>query len=85
MAAVTAVTRWRLLLVLSTAALGAAGAPQPPNILLLLMDDVSVGWAGLREGCARAAVGRRGGSAGAAGGGAAPGPAEATARAMKPR
>lgn len=45
MAAVTAVTRWRLLLVLSTAALGAAGAPQPPNILLLLMDDM--GWGDL--------------------------------------
>ncbi|XP_014692062.1 N-acetylgalactosamine-6-sulfatase isoform X1 [Equus asinus] len=45
MAAVTAVTRWRLLLVLSAAALGAAGAPQPPNILLLLMDDM--GWGDL--------------------------------------
>ncbi|XP_030884817.1 N-acetylgalactosamine-6-sulfatase [Leptonychotes weddellii] len=39
MAPVAAVTRWRLLLVLSAAGLGAVGAPKPPNILLLLMDD----------------------------------------------
>lgn len=43
MAAVAAATRWRLLLVLSAAGLGVTGAPQPPNILLLLMDDVSAG------------------------------------------
>lgn len=43
MAAVAAVMRWRLLLVLSAAGLGALGVPQPPNILLLLMDDVSAG------------------------------------------
>uniref|UniRef100_A0A2K6CPX7 Galactosamine (N-acetyl)-6-sulfatase n=1 Tax=Macaca nemestrina TaxID=9545 RepID=A0A2K6CPX7_MACNE len=36
MAAVVAATRWwRLLLVLSAAGMGASGAPQPPNILLL--------------------------------------------------
>ncbi|PNJ12514.1 GALNS isoform 1 [Pongo abelii] len=41
MAAVVAATRWwRLLLVLSAAGMGASGAPQPPNILLLLMDDI---------------------------------------------
>lgn len=45
MAAVAAVMRWRLLLALSAAGLGALGVPQPPNILLLLMDDVSAGWA----------------------------------------
>ncbi|XP_058384453.1 N-acetylgalactosamine-6-sulfatase isoform X1 [Diceros bicornis minor] len=45
MAAVAEVTRWRLLLVLSVAALGATGAPRPPNILLLLMDDM--GWGDL--------------------------------------
>ncbi|TEA40448.1 hypothetical protein DBR06_SOUSAS30610031 [Sousa chinensis] len=45
MAAVAAATRWRLLLVLSAAGLGATGAPQPPNILLLLMDDM--GWGDL--------------------------------------
>ena len=42
MAAVAVATRWWLLLVLSAAELGVTGAPQPPNILLLLMDDVSV-------------------------------------------
>lgn len=41
MAPVAAVTRWRLLLVLSAAGFGAMGTPKPPNILLLLMDDVS--------------------------------------------
>uniref|UniRef100_A0A8C6EHW1 GALNS n=1 Tax=Microcebus murinus TaxID=30608 RepID=A0A8C6EHW1_MICMU len=42
MVAVAAATRWRLLLVvLSALGMGAASAPQPPNILLLLMDDVS--------------------------------------------
>lgn len=45
MAAVAAAMRWRLLLVMSVAVLGASGTPQPPNILLLLMDDVSSGWA----------------------------------------
>uniref|UniRef100_H9H5I9 N-acetylgalactosamine-6-sulfatase n=1 Tax=Macaca mulatta TaxID=9544 RepID=H9H5I9_MACMU len=46
MAAVVAATRWwRLLLVLSAAGMGASGAPQPPNILLLLMDDM--GWGDL--------------------------------------
>ncbi|XP_029094561.1 N-acetylgalactosamine-6-sulfatase isoform X20 [Monodon monoceros] len=45
MAAVAAATRWRLLLVLSAAGLGVTGAPQPPNILLLLMDDM--GWGDL--------------------------------------
>lgn len=47
MAAVAAaIRRWwllLLLLVLSAAELGASGTPQPPNILLLLMDDVSTG------------------------------------------
>lgn len=43
MASAAAMTRWRLLLVLSAAAPGTTGAPQPPNILLLLMDDVSAG------------------------------------------
>lgn len=52
MAAVAAVMRWRLLLALSAAGLGALGVPQPPNILLLLMDDVSAGWAP-GERCAR--------------------------------
>lgn len=42
MAAVAVATRWWLLLVLSAAELGVARALQPPNILLLLMDDVSV-------------------------------------------
>uniref|UniRef100_A0A452SMF2 N-acetylgalactosamine-6-sulfatase n=1 Tax=Ursus americanus TaxID=9643 RepID=A0A452SMF2_URSAM len=36
---------WRLLLVLSAAGFGAVGAPKPPNILLLLMDDM--GWGDL--------------------------------------
>ncbi|KAJ8785951.1 hypothetical protein J1605_006911 [Eschrichtius robustus] len=45
MAAVAAATRWRLLLVLSAAGLRVTGAPQPPNILLLLMDDM--GWGDL--------------------------------------
>ncbi|ELK00504.1 N-acetylgalactosamine-6-sulfatase [Pteropus alecto] len=45
MEAVAAVMRWRLLLVLSAAGLGALGVPQPPNILLLLMDDM--GWGDL--------------------------------------
>ncbi|KAF4010635.1 hypothetical protein G4228_002167 [Cervus hanglu yarkandensis] len=45
MAAVAVATRWRLLLVLSAAELGVTGAPQPPNILLLLMDDM--GWGDL--------------------------------------
>ncbi|XP_012513141.1 PREDICTED: N-acetylgalactosamine-6-sulfatase [Propithecus coquereli] len=46
MVAVAAATRWRrLLLVLSAVGLGAASAPQPPNILLLLMDDM--GWGDL--------------------------------------
>lgn len=55
MAAVAAVMRWRLLLALSAAGLGALGVPQPPNILLLLMDDVSAGWApGEREVARRA-------------------------------
>lgn len=45
MAAVAAVIRWQLLLALSAAGLGVLGVPQPPNILLLLMDDVSAGWA----------------------------------------
>lgn len=52
MAAVAAAMRWRLLQVISVAALGATGTPQPPNILLLLMDDVSAGWAP-GERCAR--------------------------------
>lgn len=52
MEAVAAVMRWRLLLVLSAAGLGALGVPQPPNILLLLMDDVSAGRAP-GERCAR--------------------------------
>ncbi|KAI5939002.1 N-acetylgalactosamine-6-sulfatase isoform X1 [Manis javanica] len=45
MASAAAMTRWRLLLVLSAAAPGTTGAPQPPNILLLLMDDM--GWGDL--------------------------------------
>uniref|UniRef100_F7H7K1 N-acetylgalactosamine-6-sulfatase n=1 Tax=Callithrix jacchus TaxID=9483 RepID=F7H7K1_CALJA len=46
MVAVVAATRWwRMLLVLSAAGMGASGAPQPPNILLLLMDDM--GWGDL--------------------------------------
>ncbi|XP_053410990.1 N-acetylgalactosamine-6-sulfatase isoform X2 [Nycticebus coucang] len=46
MAAVAAATRWRLLLlVLSSVGLWAAGAPQPPNIVLMLMDDM--GWGDL--------------------------------------
>ncbi|XP_032320475.1 N-acetylgalactosamine-6-sulfatase isoform X9 [Camelus ferus] len=45
MAAVAAATRWQLLLVLSAAGLGVTLAPQPPNILLLLMDDM--GWGDL--------------------------------------
>uniref|UniRef100_A0A8C8Z4Z7 N-acetylgalactosamine-6-sulfatase n=1 Tax=Prolemur simus TaxID=1328070 RepID=A0A8C8Z4Z7_PROSS len=46
MVAVAAATSWRLLLlVLSALRLGAASAPQPPNILLLLMDDM--GWGDL--------------------------------------
>lgn len=52
MAAVAAAMRWRVLLVLSVAGLGAKGTPQPPNILLLLMDDVSAGRAP-GECCAR--------------------------------
>ncbi|KAF6288097.1 galactosamine (N-acetyl)-6-sulfatase [Rhinolophus ferrumequinum] len=39
MAPADAAMRWRLLLVLSAVGLGATGVPQPPNILLLLMDD----------------------------------------------
>uniref|UniRef100_G3TL90 N-acetylgalactosamine-6-sulfatase n=1 Tax=Loxodonta africana TaxID=9785 RepID=G3TL90_LOXAF len=43
---VAAATKWwRLLLVLSAAGLGAVGAPQPPNIVLMLMDDM--GWGDL--------------------------------------
>ncbi|XP_055268923.1 N-acetylgalactosamine-6-sulfatase isoform X2 [Moschus berezovskii] len=45
MAAVAVATRWWLLLVLSAAELGVTRAPQPPNILLLLMDDM--GWGDL--------------------------------------
>ncbi|XP_019835338.1 N-acetylgalactosamine-6-sulfatase isoform X1 [Bos indicus] len=45
MAAVAVATRWWLLLVLSAAELGVARALQPPNILLLLMDDM--GWGDL--------------------------------------
>ncbi|XP_069408750.1 N-acetylgalactosamine-6-sulfatase isoform X4 [Ovis canadensis] len=45
MAAVAVATRWWLLLMLSAAELGVAPAPQPPNILLLLMDDM--GWGDL--------------------------------------
>lgn len=55
MAAVAAAVRWRVvrvLLVLTVAGLGASGTPQPPNILLLLMDDVSAGRAS-GERCAR--------------------------------
>lgn len=37
----TATRSPQLLLVLSTLGLLAIGAPQPPNIVLLLMDDVS--------------------------------------------
>lgn len=62
MAAVAAAMRWRLLQVISVAVLGASGTPQPPNILLLLMDDVSAGWAP-GERCAR------GGGGGGRGGG----------------
>lgn len=40
-ACVTAIRAQQLLLVLSALGLLAAGAPQPPNIVLLLMDDVS--------------------------------------------
>ncbi|KAF6288102.1 galactosamine (N-acetyl)-6-sulfatase [Rhinolophus ferrumequinum] len=45
MAPADAAMRWRLLLVLSAVGLGATGVPQPPNILLLLMDDM--GWGDL--------------------------------------
>lgn len=46
MAAVVLLRRgWRLLLVVSAAGLAALGSPQPPNILLLLMDDM--GWGDL--------------------------------------
>lgn len=37
----TVIRAQQLLLVLSALGLSAAGAPQPPNIVLLLMDDVS--------------------------------------------
>ena len=60
MAAVAAATRWHLLLVLSAAGLGVTGAPQPPNILLLLMDGVSAG-AGGAPGTAAFGRGRGGG------------------------
>lgn len=40
-ACTTAIRTQQLLLVLSALGLSAAGAPQPPNIVLLLMDDVS--------------------------------------------
>ncbi|KAF6288096.1 galactosamine (N-acetyl)-6-sulfatase [Rhinolophus ferrumequinum] len=43
MAPADAAMRWRLLLVLSAVGLGATGVPQPPNILLLLMDDAYLG------------------------------------------
>jgi hypothetical protein len=57
MAAVAAATRgWRLLVLLCTAVLATAGAPQPPNIVLLLMDDVSAG-AGRRGACGRDSAG----------------------------
>lgn len=52
MAPVAAAMRWWLLLVLSAVGLGAKGVPQAPNILLLLMDDVSAGRAP-GERCAR--------------------------------
>ncbi|XP_007937357.1 N-acetylgalactosamine-6-sulfatase [Orycteropus afer afer] len=46
MAAIAAASRWcRLVLVLSAVGLGAVGAPQPPNIVLMLMDDM--GWGDL--------------------------------------
>ncbi|XP_076989395.1 N-acetylgalactosamine-6-sulfatase isoform X1 [Tamandua tetradactyla] len=45
MSLAVAATGWRLLLLLCAAGLGAVGAPQPPNILLLLMDDM--GWGDL--------------------------------------
>lgn len=49
MAAYATASRGRqLLLVLSALGLMAAGASQPPNIVLLLMDDVSGAWAGDR-------------------------------------
>ncbi|XP_021112233.1 N-acetylgalactosamine-6-sulfatase isoform X2 [Heterocephalus glaber] len=44
-AAVVVPRGWRLLLLVSAAGLVALGAPQPPNILLLLMDDM--GWGDL--------------------------------------
>lgn len=44
----TATRSPQLLLVLSTLGLLAISAPQPPNIVLLLMDDVSgVAWRGV--------------------------------------